>query len=129
MPANGADNLDTMPLRWSTPLVCVTVYSNGRYCGRRVAVLYGVGELFACRGCHVPAWVPPKRIQAGVEGAVRRWLRPFLFRLPPTAAMGDCGLFQSNKSRSPTHQILSAEQVRQELCESASDGTDGTTKG
>jgi hypothetical protein len=25
--------------------------SGGRYCGRRVAVLYGAGELFACRRC------------------------------------------------------------------------------
>jgi hypothetical protein len=25
--------------------------SSGRYCGSRVAVLYGVGELFACRCC------------------------------------------------------------------------------
>jgi len=29
-----------------------TVYSNGRYCGRRVALLYGAGELFACRRCY-----------------------------------------------------------------------------
>ena len=26
--------------------------SGGRYCGRRVAVLYGAGELFACRHCY-----------------------------------------------------------------------------
>ncbi len=26
--------------------------ANGRYCGRRVAVLYGAGEFFACRRCH-----------------------------------------------------------------------------
>jgi len=26
--------------------------SSGRYCGRRVAVLYGAGELFACRRCY-----------------------------------------------------------------------------
>jgi hypothetical protein len=31
--------------------VC-SVYSGGRYCGRRVAVLYGAGELFACRRCY-----------------------------------------------------------------------------
>ena len=31
--------------------VC-TVYSNGRYCGRRAAVLYCAGELFACRRCY-----------------------------------------------------------------------------
>jgi hypothetical protein len=28
------------------------VYSNGRYCGRRVALLYAAGELFACRHCY-----------------------------------------------------------------------------
>jgi hypothetical protein len=28
-----------------------TGYSSGRYCGRRVALLYGAGELFACRKC------------------------------------------------------------------------------
>jgi hypothetical protein len=28
------------------------VYSQGRYCGRRVAVLYRAGELFACRQCY-----------------------------------------------------------------------------
>src|SRR5215467_8412402 len=26
--------------------------SGGRYCGRRVALLYGAGELFACRCCY-----------------------------------------------------------------------------
>jgi hypothetical protein len=26
--------------------------SNGRYCGRRVAILYGAGEIFACRRCY-----------------------------------------------------------------------------
>jgi hypothetical protein len=29
-----------------------TVYFNARYCGRRVALLYGAGELFACRRCY-----------------------------------------------------------------------------
>jgi len=28
------------------------VYSHGRYCGRRVAVLYGLREHFACRRCY-----------------------------------------------------------------------------
>jgi hypothetical protein len=31
--------------------VC-SVHSNGRYCGRRAAILYGAGELFACRRCY-----------------------------------------------------------------------------
>jgi hypothetical protein len=34
--------------RW---FVC-SVNCNGRYCGRRVAVLYSAGELFACRRCY-----------------------------------------------------------------------------
>jgi hypothetical protein len=29
---------------------------NGRYCGRRVAVLYAAGELFACRSCYNVAY-------------------------------------------------------------------------
>ena len=28
------------------------VYFKGRYCGRRVALLYGAGELLACRRCY-----------------------------------------------------------------------------
>jgi hypothetical protein len=28
------------------------VYSGGQYCGRRAALLYGAGELFACRRCY-----------------------------------------------------------------------------
>jgi hypothetical protein len=31
--------------------VC-SVYSNGRFCGRRVAILYAAGDLFACRHCY-----------------------------------------------------------------------------
>jgi hypothetical protein len=29
-----------------------SAFSGGRYCGRRVALLYGAGELFACRRCY-----------------------------------------------------------------------------
>jgi hypothetical protein len=39
--------------------VC-SVYSNGRYCGRRVAVLYCAGELFACRRCYDLAYASQK---------------------------------------------------------------------
>jgi hypothetical protein len=28
------------------------MYSNGQYCGRRVAVLYGLRDYFACRHCY-----------------------------------------------------------------------------
>jgi hypothetical protein len=33
------------------------VHSGGRYCGRRVALLYAAGELFACRHCYGLAYV------------------------------------------------------------------------
>jgi len=33
------------------PWFVCPVYSGGQYCGRRVALLYGTGELFACRCC------------------------------------------------------------------------------
>ena len=34
------------------PWFVCSVYCNGRYCGRRSAILYSAGELFACRRCH-----------------------------------------------------------------------------
>jgi hypothetical protein len=34
------------------PWFVCPVYCNGRYCGRRAAILYGAGELFACRRCY-----------------------------------------------------------------------------
>lgn len=33
------------------PWFICSAHSGGQYCGRRVAVLYGAGELFACRHC------------------------------------------------------------------------------
>jgi hypothetical protein len=48
-----------VPLTWTPchfggrrPWFVCSVYSNGRYCGRRAAVLYGAGELYACRHCY-----------------------------------------------------------------------------
>jgi hypothetical protein len=48
-----------VPIMWTAchlgsrrPWFGCTVYLNGRYCGRRVAVLYGAGDLFACRHCY-----------------------------------------------------------------------------
>jgi hypothetical protein len=48
-----------VPITWTAchlggqrPWFVCSVYSNGRYCGRRVAVLYCAGELFACRRCY-----------------------------------------------------------------------------
>jgi len=32
---------------------------NGRYCGRRAAILYGAGELFACRRCYGLSYASP----------------------------------------------------------------------
>lgn len=34
------------------PWFICSVSANGRYCGRRVAKLYGAGKLFACRHCY-----------------------------------------------------------------------------
>jgi hypothetical protein len=36
----------------SRPWFVCSVYSNGRFCGRRVAILYAAGDLFACRLCY-----------------------------------------------------------------------------
>jgi hypothetical protein len=48
-----------VPIAWTSchlggrrPWFVCSAYSNGRYCGRRAAVLYGAGELFACRRCY-----------------------------------------------------------------------------
>jgi hypothetical protein len=53
-----------VPITWTgchfggqRPWFICSVYSNGRYCGRRVAVLYGAGEFFACRRCYQLAYV------------------------------------------------------------------------
>src|SRR5215831_8530169 len=34
------------------PWFVCPVYCDGRYCGRRAAILYSAGELFACRRCY-----------------------------------------------------------------------------
>jgi hypothetical protein len=48
-----------VPIAWtpchfggSRPWFRCSVYSGGRYCGRRAAKLYGAGKLFACRRCY-----------------------------------------------------------------------------
>ena len=48
-----------VPILWTAchlggrrPWFRCTVYLNGQYCGRCVAVLYGAGDLFACRHCY-----------------------------------------------------------------------------
>jgi hypothetical protein len=35
------------------PWFVCSAYCNGRHCGRRVAVLYAAGDLFACRRCYL----------------------------------------------------------------------------
>ena len=47
-----------VPITWTPchlggrrPWFICSVRTNGQYCGRRVAVLYAAGELFACRCC------------------------------------------------------------------------------
>jgi hypothetical protein len=48
-----------VPIIWTAchlggrrPWFICSVYSGGRYCGRRVALLYAAGQLFACRRCY-----------------------------------------------------------------------------
>jgi len=48
-----------VPIRWTPcrfggerPWFLCAVHCNGVYCGRRVAKLYGAGQLFACRHCY-----------------------------------------------------------------------------
>ena len=48
-----------VPITWTDchlggrrPWFVCSMYSDGRCCGRRVAVLYGAGTYFACRHCH-----------------------------------------------------------------------------
>ena len=48
-----------VPITWTAchfggqrPWFVCSIYSSGRYCGRRVAALYGASELFACRHCY-----------------------------------------------------------------------------
>jgi hypothetical protein len=48
-----------VPITWTDcrfggrrPWFICSVYSHGQYCGRRVAVLYGLGDYFACRHCY-----------------------------------------------------------------------------
>ena len=50
-----------VPITWTRchlggrrPWFVCSVRTNGRYCGRRLAVLYAAGELFACRCCSGP---------------------------------------------------------------------------
>ena len=58
-----------VPITWTAchlggqrPWFVCSVYSGGRYCGRRVAVLYGAGELFACRRCYGLAYASQQQI-------------------------------------------------------------------
>ena len=48
-----------VPITWTDchfggrrPWFVCSAYSDGQYCGRRVAVLYGAGNYFACRHCY-----------------------------------------------------------------------------
>jgi hypothetical protein len=48
-----------VPITWTNcrfggrrPWFVCSVRANGQHCGRRVAVLYAAGELFACRSCY-----------------------------------------------------------------------------
>jgi hypothetical protein len=45
------------PFGGRRPWFVCSASCSGRYCGRRVAVLYGAGELFACRHCYGLAYL------------------------------------------------------------------------
>jgi hypothetical protein len=56
-----------VPIVWTAcflggqrPWFQCTVYSGNQYCGRRVAILYGAGDLFACRHCYGLAYASQK---------------------------------------------------------------------
>ena len=57
-----------VPIAWTPchlggrrPWFVCSVHTNGQYCGRRVAVLYAAGELFACRRCCALAYASQQR--------------------------------------------------------------------
>jgi hypothetical protein len=52
--------------------------SNGRYCGRRVAILYSGGQLFACRHCYRLAYT--SQSETPYLRAIR-WVRKIRMRL------------------------------------------------
>jgi hypothetical protein len=52
-----------IPIAWTPctlggrrPWFLCEAYSNGKYCGRRVALLFSAGGVFACRHCHQLAY-------------------------------------------------------------------------
>jgi hypothetical protein len=57
--AEGKSVAQRVPITWTAChlggrrawFIC-SAFSGGHYCGRRVALLYGAGELFACRHCY-----------------------------------------------------------------------------
>lgn len=53
------DREQRIPIVWTScryggrrPWLTCESYSKGEYCGQRAAILYGVGDMFACRSCY-----------------------------------------------------------------------------
>ena len=68
----GADHMDDLPPGWPPSMIICPVRRDGRYCGQRVAVLYGAGELFACRRCYDLAYGASKKDRCSVTSASHR---------------------------------------------------------
>jgi hypothetical protein len=73
-----------IPIAWTAchfggrrPWFLCSVYSDDRYCGRRAAVLYCAGELFACRRCYGLAYESQQETpkQRGVSKAQKIRMR------------------------------------------------------
>jgi hypothetical protein len=87
------DIVQRVPTTWTScrvggkrPWFICAVSSNGKYCGRRVAKLYGAGELFACRHCYGLAYGSQRQ---DPETRARRRAQKIVWRLGGSGSMAD----------------------------------------
>jgi hypothetical protein len=91
-----------VPVTWTNchfggrrPWFICSVSTNGRYCGRRVAVLYAAVELFACRCCSGLAYASQQKDPL-VRNASRLGGSPDLFGPIPARP---CGMWRRTYER------------------------------